>query len=281
MDVNHYLKRLNYTGPTTPTAETLRQLQLAHLQMVPFENLSIHSQEPIVLNDDALFEKIVVQHRGGFCYELNGLFASLLRSLGFEVTMLSARVANDAGEFGPEFDHMTLLVTAPDAPQQRWLADVGFGDSFNEPLLLDVREEQVQGDHAYRIDPVEDYLLLSNRAAGGDWQPEYRFTLEPHDFPDYEEMCHFHQTSPQSHFTKAPMCSRLTKDGRITLSGMRFISTQRGVREEREVLDSEEFRRLLRDEFGYELDKPIVKPIVMEIKASLGKAQSGRRACPC
>ncbi len=270
MDVKRYLKRLNYTGPTTPTAKTLRQLQLAHLQMVPFENLSIHSQVPIVLNDDALFEKIVVQHRGGFCYELNGLFASLLRSLGFEVTMLSARVANDAGEFGPEFDHMTLLVTAPDAPQQRWLADVGFGDSFNEPLLLDVREEQVQGDHAYRIDPVEDYLLLSNRAAGGDWQPEYRFTLEPHEFPDYEEMCHFHQTSPQSHFTKAPMCSRLTKDGRITLSGMRFISTQRGVREEREVLDSEEFRRLLRDEFGYELDKPIVRPTVMEIKGVVG-----------
>lgn len=253
MDVTRYLKRLKYTGPTTPTAETLRQLQLAHLQTVPFENLSIHSQEPIVLNDDALFEKIVVKHRGGFCYELNGLFASLLRSLGFDVTMLSARVANAAGEFGPEYDHMTLLVTAPDAPQQRWLADVGFGDSFNEPLLLDVREEQVQGAHAYRIDPVEDYLLLLQREDGGDWQPEYRFRLEPHEFPDYEEMCYFHQTSPQSHFTKAPMCSRLTKDGRITLSGMRFISTQRGVREERTVADEETYALLLRDEFGIEM----------------------------
>jgi N-hydroxyarylamine O-acetyltransferase len=250
MDVTRYLKRLNYTGPTAPTAEALRQLQLAHLQTVPFENLSIHSHEPIVLNDDSLFEKIVVKYRGGFCYELNGLFASLLRSMGFQVTMLSARVANKAGEFGPEFDHMTLLVTAPDAPQRRWLADVGFGDSFNEPLLLDVREEQVQGDHAYRIDTVEDHLLLLARADGGDWQPEYRFTLEPHEFPDYEEMCRYHQTSPESHFTKAPMCSRLTADGRITLSGRRFITTQRGVRQEREVSDQAEVNKLLQEEFG-------------------------------
>ena len=257
MDVKHYLKRLNYTGPTTPTAETLRQLQLAHLQTVPFENLSIHSQEPIVLNDDALFEKIVVKQRGGFCYELNGLFANLLRSLGFAVTMLSARVANDAGEFGPEFDHMTLLVTAPDAPQQRWLADVGFGDSFNEPLLFDVRDEQVQGDHAYRIDSVDDYLLLWARVDGGDWHPEYRFTLDPHEFSDYEEMCHFHQTSPQSHFTKGPMSSRLTKDGRITLSGMRFITTQRGVRQEREILDAVEFDKILSEEFGIKLERQV------------------------
>jgi N-hydroxyarylamine O-acetyltransferase len=171
--------------------------------------------------------------------------------------MLSARVANDAGEFGPEFDHMTLLVTAPDAPQQRWLADVGFGDSFNEPLLLDVREEQVQGDHAYRIDPVEDHLLLWKRADGGDWHPEYRFTLEPHEFPDYEEMCQYHQTSPESHFTKAPMCSRLTADGRITLSGVRFISTRQGLRQETEVADQTEFKRILQEQFGIRLTKQL------------------------
>ena len=115
---------------------------------MPFENLSIHEGEPIVLNDDALFEKIVGRRRGGFCYELNGLFAALLRALGFEVAMLSAQVANARGEFGPDFDHMTLMVTLA----TRWLADVGFGDSFLEPLLLDERREQVQGERAYRID---------------------------------------------------------------------------------------------------------------------------------
>ena len=253
MDTTKYLQRLNYSGPTEPTAETLRQLQLAHLQTVPFENLSIHSGEPIVLNDQALFEKIVERHRGGFCYELNGLFASLLRQLGFKVTMLSARVANSAGEFGPEFDHMTLVVTAADKPDERWLADVGFGDSFNEPLLLDVRTTQQQVARSYRIDAREDHLMLLQKENDGDWVPQYRFMLKPHEYADYAEMCHYHQTSPESHFTKATVCTRITSEGRITLSGLRFISTRLGVRDEREVTDVVEFHKILREQFGIEL----------------------------
>src|SRR2546426_8959332 len=127
-----YLERINYHGSLSPTAETLRELQVAHLLSVPFENLSILAGQAIVLEDEALFTKIVANRRGGFCYEANGLFAALLRALGFDVAMLSAEVANAAGEFGPDFDHMTLMVTLA----QRWLVDVGFGDSFLEPLLL-------------------------------------------------------------------------------------------------------------------------------------------------
>src|SRR5262249_19643128 len=133
MNVDAYLKRINYAGAREPAAETLRTLQLAHLRTVPFENLSIHAGEPIVLEEAALFGKIVERRRGGFCYEANGLFAALLRALGFQVAMLSAGVANAKGEFGPDFDHMTLMVTLA----ERWLVDVGFGESFMEPLLLD------------------------------------------------------------------------------------------------------------------------------------------------
>src|SRR5919107_4778825 len=122
MDVNAYLERIGYRGPLAPTAETLRRLHVAHLLAVPFENLSIHAGEPVVLDDDSLFEKVVGRRRGGFCYELNGLFAALLRALGFRVEMLSAAVAKPSGEFGREFDHMALLVHAG----ERWLADVGF-----------------------------------------------------------------------------------------------------------------------------------------------------------
>src|SRR6266550_6884083 len=147
MDIQAYLQRISYTGPLVPIAETLRLLQVAHLQTVPFENLSIHSGEPIVLDDDALFEKIVRRRRGGFCYELNGLFAALLRALGFDVKMLSARVANAEGIFGPDFDHMTLLVTLAEP----WLVDVGFGDSFLEPLKLDEESAPIHGHRAYRI----------------------------------------------------------------------------------------------------------------------------------
>ncbi|MGZ8843713.1 MAG: arylamine N-acetyltransferase family protein, partial [Pyrinomonadaceae bacterium] len=118
MDVQAYLDRIDYRGSLSRDSETIRQIHLAHFLSVPFENLSIHAREPIVLDDAALFEKIVERRRGGFCYELNGLFAALLRELGFEVAMLSAQVANDEGGFSRDFDHMTLMVSLD---EQRWL----------------------------------------------------------------------------------------------------------------------------------------------------------------
>ena len=248
MQIEAYLKRINYSGSLEPTAETLRNLQVAHLLTVPFENLSIHSGEPIVLEDNALFSKIVDRRRGGFCYEANGLFAALLRALGFDVAMLAAGVAKSQGGFGPQFDHMTLMVTLTD----RWLADVGFGDSFLEPLLLDSRDEQVQGTRSFRIVDDDDHLILMRRNADGDWEPQYRFTLQPYTFADYEEMCHFHQTSPDSHFTKGRICSRATEDGRISLSEMRLITTTgpQQTRAERTLADQDEYDRVLRDHFG-------------------------------
>ncbi len=247
MNIEAYLKRIGYSGPLAPTAQTLRNLQVAHLLAVPFENLSIHNGEPIVLTDDALFEKIVERQRGGFCYEVNGLFAALLRALGFEVSMLAAGVANDGGAFGPEFDHMTLMVTL----DQRWLADVGFGDSFIEPLLLDERGEQVQKTGIYQIIPAGAHFVLNQRKHGEDWKAQYRFTLEPRQYAEYAEMCRYHQTSPDSHFTKKRICSRATHDGRITLSDMRFITTAGpGQRHERVLESNEEYNHILQQQFG-------------------------------
>jgi N-hydroxyarylamine O-acetyltransferase len=250
LNIKAYVERINYHGSLAPTADTLRELQLSHLLTVPFENLSIHAKEPIVLEDEALFTKIVENRRGGFCYEANGLFAALLRALGFEVAMLSAEVANTAGEFGPDFDHMTLLVSL----DQRWLVDVGFGDSFLEPLLLDERGEQLQGHRAYRIEADGTQFTMLQREAGEDWQAQYRFTLQPHTFADYAEMCRYHQTSPQSHFTKARLCSRATAAGRITLSGMRFITTSKNgaqqSRQEQTLTTDADYTAILRDQFG-------------------------------
>lgn len=243
---NRYLERIGYDGPLSPTAETLRRLHLAHLRAVPFENLSIPWGEPIVLDDGALFEKIVTRRRGGFCYELNGLFAALLRALGFDVAMLSAGVYRSSGELSPDFDHMALLVNLED----RWLADVGFGDSFREPLRLDERGEQREGARAYRLEETEDSrLLLSQREEGGPWKPQYRFGLEPHVYADFADRCHYQQTSPQSHFTQNRICSLATPDGRLTLSGRRLITTRGGEKEERE-LDEKEYMEALRETFG-------------------------------
>ncbi len=240
MDITTYLRRINYSGTLAPNAETLRGLQKAHLLAVPFENLSIHAGEPIILNDAALFEKIVSRHRGGFCYELNGLFAWLLRQLGFRVDMLSAGVANPKGEWGPEFDHMTLLVHL----EERWLADVGFGDSFVEPLLFDNRGEQIQGLRSYRIAEDASHFVLLQKQLNEDWKPQYRFTTAAHAYSDYDEMCRYQQTSLESHFTKGRVCSRLTPDGRVTLSQNRLILTKGSDKEEREVNQNEVVKAL-------------------------------------
>ena len=246
MDIEAYLERIKYRGSLAPVAETLRGLQAAHLLTVPFENLSIHAKQPIILEDVALFTKIVGDVRGGFCYELNGLFAALLRALGFRVEMLSAGVANAEGGFGPDFDHMTLMVTL----DERWLADVGFGDSFNEPLLLDERGEQRQGGRAYKIVPDDDRLILMRHENEGEWKAQYRFTLKPYEYADYAEMCRYHQTSPQSHFTQNRICSRATVEGRVTLSEMRFITTSKdSERQERILTSQKEYEAMLREYF--------------------------------
>jgi N-hydroxyarylamine O-acetyltransferase len=222
---------------------------LAHLLAVPFENLSIHRGERIFLEDQALFEKIVRRRRGGFCYELNGLFGSLLRALGFHVDRVSAAVMGGDGQFGPPFDHMALVISL----QQRWLVDVGFGDSFREPLRLDDREEQAQGARSYRLDLRHGCYTLWQRERDGNWQAQYRFDLTPHAYAAYAAMCHFHQTSPESHFTQRRICTRATPDGRITLSDLRLITTTNGARHERQLPDEAAFAEALRTHFGIEL----------------------------
>jgi N-hydroxyarylamine O-acetyltransferase len=245
-----YLKRIGYRGSLEPDIHTLRGLHRAHLQAVPFENLDIHLGRPIVLEEDRLFDKIVNHHRGGFCYELNGLFSALLRELGFRVQRLSARVANGSGEYGPAFDHMTLLVEL----NERWLVDVGFGDSFLLPLRLDEPGEQIQESGRYRIDAGGDGLLLLQGRDGG-WNPQYTFTLLPYGLGDFAETCRHHQTSPQSSFTQRKVCTRATPVGRITLSDRKLIVTKNGNREER-LLESEcQVYAALRDHFGVELQE--------------------------
>ena len=246
MDTKAYLERIQYKGSLHPTLDTLRDLQLSHLLSVPFENLSIHAGEPILLQEDALFDKIVIHHRGGFCYELNGLFASLLRHLGFNVKMLSAAVAKADGGFGPDFDHMSLLVLLED----RWLVDVGFGDSFRQPLLVDRRGVQVQGDRSYQIIDDGDHLVLKENKGDSHWNPQYRITLQPHMLADYVEMCHYHQTSPESMFTRRRVCSKARPDGRVTLSDLRLIETNGSKQQERAIADEEEYRAILAKDFG-------------------------------
>jgi N-hydroxyarylamine O-acetyltransferase len=253
MDIDAYLNRIQYKGDLPPTAQTLKDLQVAHLLTVPFENLSIHLNQPIDLDEGALFEKVVQRGRGGFCYELNGLFSALLRELGFEVVKLSAAVSRADNTYTPFFDHMTMMVTL----EKRWLVEVGFGDTFREPLLIDTEKVQVQEGASYRIDEDEGVYTLMGCKDGGEWQPHYKFGLESYAFQDFGERCHFQQYSPESHFRKGRVCSRITPDGRITLSEIGLTRTWLDGRREEKALENEkEFPTMLAEHFDIQLGEP-------------------------
>jgi len=225
MNVPAYLARIGYSGPTDPSPETLRQLQVAHLFTVPFENLDIYLGRKIACDEERFLHKIIQLRRGGFCYELNGAFAALLRALGFRVVL-----------------------------EKPWLADVGFGDSFLEPLRLETEEEQEERTgRTYRIVKVGDVCIVQRKLDVAIWKPQYQFTLQPHRLEDFEARCVYQQTSPESHFTRQRICTLATPDGRITLSDLKWIKTVHGQRTEQMLKDEEEWRKALSEYFGIRL----------------------------
>jgi len=250
MDIRKYLERINFSHSTKADLETLKNLHLHHLLNVPFENLDIHIKKKIILQPDLLYKKIVENNRGGFCYEMNGLFYEVLKNLGFDAKMVSARVY-DEPDPGPEFDHMAIIV---ELNNEQWLADVGFGDSFLEPLKLEPELEQSQYGRIYKIQKLDDGDYKTVFSSGdGKFMDMYRFSLIPRELNEYVEMCNYHQTSPESHFTQKRVCSLARPKGRITLSGLKLIETKDGVKKETELKDEEEFAEKLRELFGIEI----------------------------
>lgn len=229
--------------------ELLSELQYAHLLTVPFENLDIHWKRPIILHLDRFYAKIVEEHRGGFCYELNGLFNELLKSLGYTTRLISARVCRPDGSAGPEFDHAAIIVTLADS---EYIVDVGFGDFVARPLRFAVGEEQQDLTGSYRIEAGNNGSFTVSKRSIDEWKGLYIFTDNARDLSEFAKMCDFQQYSPESHFTKGKLCSILTDTGRKTLTDKKFIVTVNGVKREADVDTDENFNVLLMNEFAIE-----------------------------
>ncbi|HEY0460551.1 MAG TPA: arylamine N-acetyltransferase [Pyrinomonadaceae bacterium] len=247
MDTEKYLRRLGIDNSGfAATAESLKFLQRQHLLNVPFENLDIHWKRPILLDSEKFYEKIVGEKRGGFCYELNGLFGELLNKLGFPSRLISARVASANGDFSAEYDHLAIL-TLTDG--EYFLVDVGFGDFAAAPLrfLPDVEQQDENG--TFLIRNFADKYFEVVKKDGDAWASEYIFTDLARDLAEFDEMCRFHQTSPESHFTRGKICSLMTGGGRKTLTDKKFIETRNGVKIETEINSENEFDKILAREF--------------------------------
>jgi len=245
MNIDAYLERIGLDRSSLSSdIESLRLLQRSHLLSVPFENLDIHWKRPIILDLGRFFAKIVEARRGGFCYELNGLFNELLRGLGFETRLISARVFNGASH-GPEFDHAAIIVTIG---EEKYLADVGFGDFAAEPLRFVLDVEQMDPTGTFIIRRFDDEYFEVAKLVDSEWKSEYIFKDVARDLSEFSGMCDFQQYSPESHFTKGKLCSIMTEAGRKTLTDSKFIVTTAGEKFETAV--DGDFDRILESEFG-------------------------------
>ncbi len=247
--VDAYLERIGAARPERADLAALRRLQRAHLLTVPFENLSRHLGEPILLDEASVLAKLIDRRRGGFCYELNSAFAALLTALGYRIELLSAR-SIDGPTPGPPFDHLALRVRL-DEP---WLVDVAFGAFSQQPLRLDSREPQTDpGGVVTLVEHGEDLDVLL------DGKPQYRLAPHPYEPADFVPTCWWHATSPDSPFARSPLCTLLTESGRISLTGTRLIITTNGEREELDLTE-EEALAAYRAYFGIVLDRLPVAP---------------------
>lgn len=248
MNVRRCLSRIGYGGLLELNIETLRALQFSFLLMVPFENLDIHLGKEIVLVSENIFEKIVTMRRGGVCYERNILFYDLLTALGFRVEILSARMVKGFS-IGPEYDHMVLMVSL-DHP---YLLDVGNGHLLREPLQINSFENSYAEGYFYRVGLHDNTYALYYRQANREWLPRFYFTLQPRSLSEFESMNIFHQSSPNSPFTRRRIVTIATEEGRVSLIDRRLIIGTESKKQWKELESEHKYQLCLRQYFGIEI----------------------------
>lgn len=253
IDLAGYLNRIGVAKLPQPDLLYLRMLHKAHLLAVPFENLDIHWGRKIVLDPALFYKKIVAENgRGGFCYELNGLFYHLLFQLNYNCKLISARVYGKDGSLGPEFDHMAIVVSLG---KEDWLVDVGFGDGFIMPKKIKQGEVQMDQNKFYKFTQnANGTLELCESANGISFIKKYQFALEGVEFIQFLDMCDYHQQSADSPFTKQKLITRPTGRGRVTLTDTKLVIHELGEKIEVPILNEDEFYSKLEEHFG--ISKP-------------------------
>ena len=216
LDVRKYLERINYTNTPDGSVRALFELQEAHYIAVPYENFDILSGRAISLEIPDLYKKIVLMRRGGYCFELNGLFAELLRALGYEVKEYFSRYLRDELPL-PMPRHRVLVVKAEG---ERYFVDVGVGGVVPRwPLLMAEGLEQKQRDECYRLimDPILGNVIQEFRHE--KWSNYISFPDCPAYASDFVATNYWCQHAKESIFNKEPMAAILTPEGRVTMFG--------------------------------------------------------------
>lgn len=256
--LQHYLARIGYNGPAKADLETLKALQLSHLDAIPFEGLDPLLGRPVKLDLASVQAKLVDSQRGGYCFEHNQLFRAALAAIGFAVIPLAGRprwMSPAGSPLGPK-THMMLKV---DLADDAYLVDVGFGACLlDAPLLLKTDIEQTTALGTYVLRQRDGLLLLSAKRPSG-WHDLYVFDLQPQIQADYDLGNWFTSTSPLVPFTSRLIMERVA-DGRRHRLVNRLLSTELRdgeVATERKLQAASELNEVLRDIFKITPPVPI------------------------
>lgn len=251
MNIASYLSRINYTHPLRPDRETLNLLHRHHVFSVPFENIDVHYKILFDIEPANVYDKVVNRRRGGFCYEVNSLFNDLLRSIGFETKIISAKVITDFGVPGPEYDHLALIVTID---SKQYIADVGFGDLFVEPLEI-TTDLQHDGRNYFRIEYEDGEYSLYMSDDQIHFQKKYTFSPDETPIELFRKPCYEKQVNPDSHFVINTICTLPTESGRITIYNDKFTETVGSEKKQTIIKDDNELRSILLNRFGISIPR--------------------------
>lgn len=244
MKQEQYLDRL-HMNRENPSLTGLSTLQKEHLQRIPFENLDVIRKVPIYLNLETMFEKVIENNRGGYCYELNGLFHSLLTTLGYEAHLVSATVLRPNNHWAKADTHAAILVYL----DQPYLVDVGFGaQSPRVPVPLNGIAHTTIGE-TYKVEQQPNGVFHLIREANDQIRVLYQFSAQKKELIDFHEGCVFNQVSKDSTFTHTDIISLATENGRMTVKDHLLTVVQNG-HTEKTTLSAEEKEQVLTNTFN-------------------------------
>ncbi len=250
-DCDAYLQRIKYKGKIIPDLKHLKNLHHAHLHTIPFENFDILSGKGINLESEALFNKLVHNKRGGYCFEVNGLFLEALKNFGFEARPLLGRVHITGTPTGR--GHQITLVTLQ---EKKWIVDVGFGGSTpRTPIQLELDKPFTQNGQRIRLIETQEFGFMLQSQNNDQWQNLYSFDLEYVCLGDIQPGNHFASTHHDSFFTYARVAALPVYNGVFTLYNNALTSVIDGKEKNQELADGQPYIDALKTRFGIESDE--------------------------
>ena len=251
VELSFYLTRIGIASPSKiprPTIDFLVQIQRAHRRCIPFENLDIHLGKSIDLAPKTIFEKLVVNQRGGYCFEQNTLFLNALTSLGFAGRPALGRVWLGACSVSPtEIPPRTHAINLVKIDGAEWLADAGFG-SGDAPVMRLMEQRIVTTDgieYQLQRDPEHGWMMLRNGSR------QYSFTLDTIWPTDLVQANHYTSTFPASRFIKNIIVSIEGNEGFVSIFNDKLTISGKS----QSLVDRGEYRRALRTYFGLTLSE--------------------------